>query len=65
MNEGMTDEQLADKAKLLAKLYIDTNKLDDLSPIREVVEHAIIYAYRIGYRSHESAQKLKAEGTWS
>lgn len=55
----MTDAQLTDKGTQLAKFYIDTNKLDDLATMRAVVAHAMAYAYRIGYRSHEGEQKAQ------
>lgn len=54
-----TNDQLADKGKLLARCYIDTNGLDDLETLSAVVEHAIIYAYRVGYRSHEGEQQAQ------
>ena len=56
----MTDKDLADKAKQLAKFYIDTNKLGDLPAMVAVVEHAFGYAFRIGYRSAEGAQQREA-----
>ncbi len=58
-NPTTTNDQIADQAKQLAKLYIDTNDIGDLATMSAVVEHAIAYAYRIGYRSREGA--LKAE----
>ena len=54
-----TDDQLEAKAKLLAKLYIDTNAIGDLAPLSAAIEHAIVYAHRIGFRSHEGEQKAQ------
>jgi hypothetical protein len=52
-----TIDQLADKGKQLARMYIATNDIGDLEAMSVVVEHAMAYAYRIGYRSQEGAQR--------
>lgn len=65
MGEAMTDEELADRARQLAKLYIDTNGIADLPAMCDVVEHAIANAFRIGYRSRVGEQKHEMERSLS
>ncbi len=55
--DSITDEVLARQGQQLSHLYIETN-LPDLDAKRDitqllVLEHAIIYAYRLGYRAKE------------
>ncbi len=54
-----TDDQLSARGKRLAGMYIDTNDIGDLETMSSVVEHAIVYAHRIGYRSCEGAQRAQ------
>ena len=56
MKSPRDDEALAALAKELATLYVETNGLDPErgqfdATIITVVEHAIAYAFRIGYRT--------------
>lgn len=56
MKEPRDDRALAAMAKELTALYKETNKLDPArgkfdEAITAVVDHAIAYAFRIGYRT--------------
>lgn len=54
-----TDDQLSARGKRLAGMYIDINDIGDLETMTAIVEHSIVNAYRIGYRSREGEQRAQ------
>jgi len=56
MREPQVDEALAALAKELAAFYLAQNDIDAArghfdTTLATVVEHAVVYAFRIGYRT--------------
>jgi len=49
-----TDDQLVNTGKQIVKLYVDTNALNsERRTLLELLEHAVVQAYRTGYRARE------------